>query len=169
MANGIKIGNGTMTQIFKGSSAVSAVYQGTNLIYPIPLNWWFIGNANNCLNPAGTAMVVRYQNSGGTFVDVTLQNSSNNGYIMVVGRASYTPTRVSGLSAAYFDLRNLGSYNPTGSYTFYPQLTNISTTRTITYIDTSGNNQTITLNPSFTNTVFTARQILTWQGGICDS
>jgi hypothetical protein len=102
-------------------------------------------------------------------VDVTLQTSSNNGYIMVVGRASYTPTRVSGQSAAYFDLRNLGSYNPTGSYTFYPQLTNTSTTRTITYIDTSGNNQTITLTPSFTNTVFNARQILTWQGGICDS
>jgi len=171
MAGGIKIGSSTFTNGYIGSSALSAVYQGTNLIWPIPLNWWFIGNggATDCLNPAGTAMVVRYQNSGGTFVDVTLQNSSNNGYIMVVGRASYTPTRVSGLSAAYFDLRNLGSYNATGSYTFYPQLTDISNTRTITYIDTSGNNQTITLTPSFTNTVFTARQILTWQGGICDS
>lgn len=170
MANGIKIGSSTFTQGFMGSSALSAVYQGTNLIWPIPTNWWFIGNAgaSSCLNPI-QPMVVRYQDVDGTFVDVTLQTSSNNGYIMVRGRASYTPTRVSGQSAAYFDLRNLGSYDATGSYIFYPQLTNISTTRTITYIDTSGNNQTITLNPSFTNTVFTARQILTWQGGICDS
>lgn len=170
MANGIKIGSSTFTQGFMGSSALSAVYQGTNLIWPIPTNWWFIGNAGatGCLNPI-QPMVVRYQDINGTFQDVTLQTSSNNGYIMVRGLASYTPTRVSGQSAAYFDLRNLGSYDATGSYTFYPQLTNISTTRTITYIDTSGNNQTITLNPSFTNTVFTARQITSWQGGICDT
>ena len=170
MANGIKIGSSTFTEGFMGTNPLSAVYQGTNLIWPIPTNWWFIGNAGatGCLNPI-QPMVVRYKDVNGNFVDVTLQTSSNNGYIMVHGRADYTPTRVSGQSDAYFDLRNLGSYNATGCYTFYSQLTNISLTRTITYIDCSGNNQTITLNPSNTNQVFTARQILSWQGGICDS
>lgn len=168
MANGIRTGSSNISNVTRGGVGQTAVYQGTELIWPT-LTWWLIGNAGStgCLNPI-QPMVVRYKNSGGTFTDVTLQTSSNNGYIMVVGMSNYTPTRVSGQSAAYFDLRNLGLYDATGCYTFRPQLTNISTTRTITYIDCSGNNQTITLNPSFTNTVFTGRQILSWQGGICD-
>jgi hypothetical protein len=168
MAEGIRIGTSVFTQGFMGTTPLTAVYRGTTLIWPIPLTWWFIGNTGtDCKNPI-QPMVVRYKTSGGTFQDVTLQVSSNNGYIMVIGRSDYTPTRVSGQSAQYLDVKNLGSYDSNGCYTFNPQLSNINTTRTITYVDCSGDNQTITLNPSFTNTVFTARQILTWQGGICN-
>jgi ATP-dependent protease HslVU (ClpYQ) peptidase subunit len=134
------------------------------------VNWWLIGNANNGLVPSGS-MVVRYLDTLGVFQDVTLQAIGFNGYIMVPGRANFTPIAISGWgTTTHFHVQNLGTYNPNGCYskTFYKlQTCSSCSNKTFTYIDCTGNSQSITLTPIYTD-VFNLgfRKITSCQGGI---
>jgi hypothetical protein len=134
------------------------------------VNWWLIGNAKNGLVPSGS-MVVRYLDTLGVYQDVTLQGLGFNGYIMVPGRANYTPTAISGWgTTTHFHVQNLGPYNPNGCYskTFYKLQTCTScATKTFTYIDCNGNSQSVTLTSTLTD-IFNLgfRKITSCQGGI---
>jgi hypothetical protein len=136
----------------------------------VGLNWWLIGNAKNGLVPSGS-MVVRYLDSLGVYQDVTLQAIGYNGYIMVPGRANFTPVAISGWgTTTHFHVQNLGPYNPNGCYskTFYKlQTCSTCSNKTFTYIDCSGNSQSITLTPTYAD-IFNLpfRKLTSCEGGI---
>jgi hypothetical protein len=134
------------------------------------VNWWLIGNAKNGLVPSGS-MVVRYLDTLGVYQDVTLQAIGFDGYIMVPGRANFTPVAISGWgTSSHFHVQNLGPYNPIGCYsrTFYKlQTCSSCSNKTFTYIDCSGISQSITLTPTYSD-IFNLgfRKITSCQGGI---
>jgi hypothetical protein len=135
------------------------------------INWWLIGNAQDGKIPSSMIQVT-YQDSSGVFQYPYLQAHAYDGYIMVPGRANFTPRNTTGGPTAYLHAQNLGPYDPKGCYTRdVVKLSTCSTCafKTFSYIDCDGNSKTVTLTNTYPNTYvlnLKFRQITSCQGGI---
>lgn len=133
MANGIKIGTLTFTQGYIGNTPLIAVYQGTNLIWPIPTptptpsptptptptptpaptyRRYLLGNAAEGI-PSSTSISYSYTNTGGGVSTGSL-NTSNAAYRTI--NAQTGSVSVTAGDASRFQIIDLGPW-PTDSNT----------------------------------------------------
>lgn len=173
MANGIRVGSSTFTQGFMGTDPLTAVYQGTNLIWPIvtptptptptitptptpsptptPITYsrYQLGNCAGGI-PSSTDITFSYTNTSGNPSSITL-NRTNASY-RAINAQTGTVVRTAGDSERA-QIILLGSFPANADVT--KSITNLSdsNSRTISYTRCDGLVDTLTWSPNQTRTI----------------
>lgn len=169
MANGIKIGTLTFTQGYIGNTPLIAVYQGTNLIWPIPTptptpsptptptptptpaptyRYYQLGNCAGG-TPASFDIFFSYINTAGNSAtaSVNLTNASYRAIIAQTGSVTIT-----GGDTARAQIIDLGAWP--GNVNTTKSITNLGgSVRTISYVNCSGLVDSVTFSPGQTRSV----------------
>lgn len=180
MANGIKIGSLTFTQGYIGNTPLIAVYQGSNLIWPIPTptpsptptptptptpaptyRRYLLGNAAEGI-PSSTSISFSYINTGGSIRTGTL-NTSNSAYTSI--NAQSGSINVIGGDASRFQIFDLGPWPADANTT--KRIYNIvgGNLRTVSYTNCSGLVDSFSLNGG-QNTLICFRNGITLPWGL---